>query len=134
MIYSNLNYLSYLNEKKSVTSTLLCSKKSLVDEIPNFKSYSQFFEDLILFCAFYDIENGFYIDIGANDPNDLSVTKAFYLRGWNGINIEPLPDKYDRLIKERPRDINLKIGVGKSKGNSTLYISGTGSTMKRDMP
>ena len=131
IILFNLYYLSYLYEKKSFTSAFLCSKKSLVDEIRNFKSYSQVFEDLILFCAFYEIENGFYIDIGANDPNDLSVTKAFYLRGWNGINIEPLPDKYDLLIKERPRDINLKIGVGKSKGNSTLYIYGTGSTMKR---
>ena len=39
---------------------------------------------LILFTIFYDIKNGFYIDIGANDPNSYSDTKAFYLRGGMG--------------------------------------------------
>ena len=73
----------------------------------NFRSYSQYYEDIILFFIFYNVENGFYIDVGANDPNIISVTKAFYLRGWNGINIEPLPHKYKLLLNERKRDINL---------------------------
>jgi hypothetical protein len=51
------------------------------EEISNFISYSEFFEDLILFCIFYDVKNGFYIDIGANHPDFVTVTKAFYLRG-----------------------------------------------------
>ena len=51
----------------------------------------------ILFYLLNDIQNGFYIDVGANDPNLYSVTKAFYQRGWYGINIEPLPEKY-RLL------------------------------------
>ena len=84
-----------------------------------------------MFCVFYDIEKGFYIDIGANDPDLLSVTKAFYLKGWNGINIEPLPDKYNSLSKNRPRDINLQVGVGKIKGYSKLYLLKAGSTMQR---
>jgi FkbM family methyltransferase len=86
------------------------------------------YEDIALFFIFYDVENGFYIDVGANDPNILSVTKAFYLRGWNGINIEPLPDKHKLLLNERKRDINLQIGVGKEKTISTLYMRGPGST------
>ena len=65
-------------------------KINLYKELANFKSYSQCLEDLILFCIFYDAKNGFYIDIGAHDPDKISVTKAFYLRGWHGINIEPL--------------------------------------------
>jgi len=36
---------------------------------------------------------GFYIDIGAFDPIYISVTKAFSMRGWKGINVEPLLDK-----------------------------------------
>ena len=102
-----------------------------LDELMNFNSYSQYYEDLILFCIFYDIENGFYIDIGANDPNLLSVTKGFYLRGWNGINIEPLPEKYNLLLNERKRDINLQIGVGKEKGNFSLFLRGPGSTLSK---
>ena len=88
----------------------------------NFISYSEYFEDLILYSIFYDVKNGFYIDIGANDPDDCSVTKAFYNLGWNGINIEPLPDKFKKLKEERKRDINLNIAVGDKKGNSRLYL------------
>ena len=100
-------------------------------QLSNFTSYSQFLEDLILFSVFYDVENGFYIDIGANDPNWISVTKNLYLRGWYGINIEPLPNKYQALVKFRERDINLQMGAGKMKEIGTLYILGSGSTLKK---
>ena len=97
----------------------------------SFTPYSQFLEDLILFSVFHDVENGFYIDIGANDPNIMSVTKNFYIRGWYGINIEPLPDKYRALTKFRKKDINLKIGAGKMKENGTFYVNGVTSTLKK---
>ncbi len=48
---------------------------------------------------------GFYIDAGASDPTALSVTRAFYDRGWRGINIEPLPEQAERLRAARPRDV-----------------------------
>ena len=78
----------------------------------------------ILFYVFYDRQKGFYIDAGANDPVTFSTTKSFYERGWRGINIEPLPDKFELLRKSRAEDINLQIGVGKKKGNATLLIDG----------
>ena len=34
------------------------------------------------------IPSGFYIDVGACHPVVHSVTKLFYERGWNGINID----------------------------------------------
>ena len=92
--------------------------------LSNFNSYSQHFEDFILFYLFYDVEKGFYIDVGANDPNFISVTKAFYSRGWHGINIEPLPDKIYSLKKYRKRDINLQLAAGKEKNISTLIKKG----------
>ena len=102
-----------------------------IKEFSNFISYSQCLEDLILFSIFYDVNNGFYIDIGANDPNEISVTKNLYKRGWYGINIEPLPDKYKALVKFRKRDINLQIGAGRKKENRTFYLSGKGSTLQK---
>ena len=105
----------------------------IIEELKNFTTYSQVYEDLILLCIFYDVEKGYYIDIGANDPDKLSVTKAFYLKGWNGINIEPLFEEYNSLLQKRPRDINLQIGVGKNKGNATLYLYGTGSTFHKKL-
>lgn len=48
------------------------------------------------------------------------MTKAFYDRGWNGINIEPLVDKYKLLCKYRARDINLNLGAGRKKENAFI--------------
>jgi FkbM family methyltransferase len=86
-----------------------------------FISYAQNFEDVMLWRALKHVENGFYIDVGANDPEHDSVTKAFYDRGWRGINIEPLPEYCRRLDEERPRDINLPIAAGESEGELILY-------------
>jgi len=97
-------------------------KKENNSDLLKFKSYAQYLEDIILFLFLYDVKNGFYIDVGANDPIIDSVTNFFYLKGWNGINIEPLDDKYKLLKDQRSRDINLNIAVGKEKGNTTLYI------------
>ena len=104
-------------------------KNKFYKKISKFVTYSEYLEDLILFCIFYDIKNGFYIDVGANDPDGCSVTKAFYLRGWKGINIEPLPDKYQSLILKRKRDINLNICAGKNEGNGTFYLQEGHSTL-----
>jgi hypothetical protein len=50
------------------------------------------------------------------------VTKAFYDRGWNGINIDPLPNKYLLFKKYRIRDINLQLGAGDKEGNATMKL------------
>jgi FkbM family methyltransferase len=86
-----------------------------------FISYAQNFEDVLLWRALGHIKNGFYIDVGANDPVEHSVTKAFYDAGWHGINIEPLPSFHQEFLKQRPRDINLAIAAGAADGSLTLF-------------
>jgi len=86
-----------------------------------FISYAQNFEDVMLWRALKNIEKGFYIDVGANDPSIESVTKAFYERGWNGINIEPISSHFTDLQIERPRDINLHCAAGSSKGEIEIW-------------
>lgn len=93
-----------------------------------FESYAQEFEDLILYVALEDIKNIFYIDVGANDPTSLSVTRYFYQSGGCGINIEPLRDKCKLLEQERSRDINLCVGIGNQMGRLPLFTMGTGSS------
>jgi len=83
-------------------------------------SYAQNFEDVMLARAFPGAQ-GFYVDVGANDPDIDSVSRAFYERGWSGINIERLPAQYARLVERRPRDVNLKIAVGDAEGEITFY-------------
>lgn len=53
-----------------------------------FIPYAQNFEDAILWRTLQHIEKGFYVDVGANDPNLGSGTFASYKKNWNGINIE----------------------------------------------
>lgn len=86
-------------------------------------SYAQNFEDVMLARAFPGAD-GFYVDVGANDPDIDSVTRAFYERGWSGINIEPLSANSTRLRDKRTRDINLEIAVGEADGSITFYEIG----------
>ena len=83
--------------------------------------YSQYFEDYILSIVFSDTKNGTYIDVGANNPDINSVTKHFYLKGWRGINIEPIESLHKQLQKQRPGDINLNIGISNSPGELEFF-------------
>lgn len=83
-------------------------------------SYAQNCEDVLLNRIFPG-GRGFYVDVGANDPVHDSVTKHFYDRGWRGINVEPVPAKFDRLVKARDRDINLNLGVSDRETTLTFF-------------
>ncbi len=100
-----------------------------------FVSYAQNFEDVMLWRALKHVQNGFYVDIGAAWPDNHSVTKSFYHRGWRGINIEPNIALYDLLKTKRPDDINLNISVGSEPPHQNFYvIENTGlSTLNADI-
>jgi FkbM family methyltransferase len=92
-----------------------------------FTSYAQFQEDVVLFRALSGVTDGFYVDVGAYEPEQQSVTKAFYDRGWHGINIEPVPGCVARLQASRPRDINLALAASDKVGEILLHqLEGTG--------
>lgn len=84
-------------------------------------SYAQNYEDVILHRALKDIEFGFYIDVGAQDPVEYSVTKAFYELGWRGVNVEPIAHWFEKLVADRPHDINLQLAAAEKPGNLHLY-------------
>jgi FkbM family methyltransferase len=89
-----------------------------------FLSYAQNFEDVMLWRALKHVAHGFYIDVGAAWPEKHSVTKAFYDRDWQGINIEPNAEMWRLLEAERPRDINLKLALSDERGHQDFYILG----------
>ena len=86
-------------------------------------SYADAREDVIMLQALRDVsrDDGFYIDVGANDPEDISVTKLFYDRGWRGINIDPSPKWHARLVAARPRDVNLLTAISDISGEVTFF-------------
>jgi len=74
-------------------------------------SYAQNFEDVLLARVFEGKTEGVYVDVGAHDPEYLSVTKHFYDIGWHGVNVEPLDANFARFVQRRPRDINIHAAV-----------------------
>lgn len=100
-----------------------------------FISYAQNFEDVMLWRALGHVQNGFFVDVGANDPLIDSVTKAFSSRGWRGINIEPVGHWYSKLVEDRPQDINLQAAASAASGFIEFFeVVGSGlSTTQADI-
>lgn len=90
--------------------------------MPPMTTYAQNFEDVTLRRALQDVECGFYVDVGACHPTELSVTRWFYDQGWRGINIEPNPHFLRLLEAERPRDINLGVAVSDKTERTILHV------------
>ncbi len=85
-------------------------------------SYSQEGEDIIIDKLLNYKKSGFYIDIGAHHPIKYSNTYIFYKRGWNGINIDAMPDSMNEFIITRPNDINLQAAISNENTTLTFYI------------
>jgi len=84
-------------------------------------SFSQEGEDGLLQRIFETKAFGFYVDVGSHHPQRFSNTYGFYLRGWNGINIDPLPGSKARFDALRQRDINLELAISDFPGELTYY-------------
>lgn len=68
-----------------------------------FKSQSD--QDVIALAYFNNKKDGFFIDIGAFDGVSISNTYALEQLGWSGACIEPLPDQFNNLQKNRKCDL-----------------------------
>lgn len=90
-------------------------------------SYAQNFEDVMLWRALGHIKNGFYIDVGAQDPIIDSVSRAFYEHGWRGISVEATPHYAELLRKDRPDEIVLQSALSEMHDSIKFYeIIGSG--------
>lgn len=87
-------------------------------------SFAQCFEDVLLWRALATRVHhsvGFWIDAGAFDPVSHSVTKVFSDHQWRGVNIEPIRAPFQRLVEQRPRDVNLQVLVSDHEGSEMFY-------------
>ncbi len=84
------------------------------------QSVSQFGEDLFLQEYFGD-RQGLYIEVGGNEPFNLSNTYMLYRRGWSGLVIEPILRLYNKHQRFRPRDIQINAVASEKTGMLTFY-------------
>ena len=80
-------------------------------------------EDRVL-SRLFPSRTGTYVDVGAYDPTEFSNTRHFYDLGWSGVNIEPIPWRFERIRTARPRDVNLNVGIAGCNGTLTFYEMG----------
>jgi len=92
-----------------------------------FVSYAQDGEDVVLHRALADVGEGCYVEVGGNDPTELSVSRAFYDAGWRGVVVEPVAAYARRFRAQRPRDTVVEAAITSSPGPVTLHqIDDTG--------
>lgn len=89
--------------------------------------FGQYGEDTFL-RKFFRSHIGFYIDVGAHHPFQLSNTAGLWLGGWNGINIDASREAIRLFEKVRPADTNLfaavvPTAIAASQSHITLYSS-----------
>jgi FkbM family methyltransferase len=91
--------------------------------------YSQYNQDKFLHENYFkDFKNGIFVDVGAHDGKTINNTLFFEEQyNWTGINIEPISDVFNELIKNRPLCINLNCAVDSVDG-TTEFILNTGYT------
>lgn len=77
---------------------------------------------------FKDFTEGLYVDVGAHDGVKFNNTLFFHKKkNWFGVNIEPIPKVFEKLVKNRPNDLNLNIAIDKT-GGFKEFILNTGYT------
>jgi FkbM family methyltransferase len=84
-------------------------------------AYAQDGEDMVLRRLVGQQADGFYVDVGAHDPLRFSNTCYFHRKGWHGINIDADPDAIAAFRRERPRDVNLCVGVSDVPGSMIFH-------------
>lgn len=68
--------------------------------------HSQWGQDKIVDEYFHGKRDGFFVDVGAHDG--ISLSNTYFLekeRGWTGICVEPIIERYKELVVNRPNSI-----------------------------
>jgi FkbM family methyltransferase len=78
-------------------------------------------EDVLLWRCFSRIEKGTYIDVGAGEFGQPSVTQSFYDLGWSGVLIDPIPHYEKEYRLNRPRDIYISGAAGAAPSDNAIF-------------
>lgn len=87
-------------------------------------------EDILAAKIAHDVlglTTGFYVDVGAHHPFDLSNTQHLYEIGWRGINIDATPGSKAVFDEHRPEDVNVECAIGEDGRLATFYTFENGT-------
>jgi hypothetical protein len=85
-------------------------------------SHSQIGQDLRVVKFYNNKECGFFIEIGASDGIQISNTYLLETNyGWKGICCEPIPSRFEKLVKNRPNSICYNEAVYNQSGLTVTF-------------
>jgi FkbM family methyltransferase len=86
---------------------------------------AQFGEDLLIYDMFDGKADGFFIEVGAFDGYNYSVTYALEAMGWKGLLIEAIPDRAAECKARRAnsRVVNAALSRRGSTGETSFTIT-----------
>jgi FkbM family methyltransferase len=87
------------------------------------KFHSQYGEDKILFKLFKERQNGVCVEVGALDGITHSNSYFFEQIGWKCVLIEPIPELYETIKRERKGDNVFNVAASSQPGESTFYMA-----------
>ncbi|TSJ35973.1 FkbM family methyltransferase [Mucilaginibacter corticis] len=88
-------------------------------------SFSQCGEDIILLFLINSLglKGVKYLDIGTNDPREMNNTYLLYLKGHQGVCVEPDPAFHRKISRCRPKDMLIKAGVAlTNQDNADFFL------------
>lgn len=79
--------------------------------------------------------DGFFVEVGANDPENWSQTLHLEKLGWRGVLIEPQPDLAEKLRQRRRAKVyGLACSSPKNAGTTmVLQLAGIYSSLEKDL-
>lgn len=86
------------------------------------QSYAQYGEDLQVVAFFGRDHRGVFVEIGANDPVQLSQTYLLEQLGWRGVLIEPIAGLARALREQRPGSRVVEAAVSDPAHAGTAYL------------
>lgn len=89
-------------------------------------------EDRLKAEFFAPARKGFFVEVGANDPQRGSQTWQFEQAGWTGVLVEPQPDLAERLRKMRRAHVVAAACSSPANAGTTmtLHLSGPHSSLR----
>jgi FkbM family methyltransferase len=90
---------------------------------PNIKLREELAEQLLLRQYLCVHDTGFFVEVGANNPFDLSQTWHLAKEGWRGILVEPIPELCEKLRMERADSVVIEAACGSPNTPSTATFT-----------
>jgi FkbM family methyltransferase len=79
---------------------------------PNIKIREELAEQFLIRQYLGMETRGFFVEVGANNPFNLSQTWHLAKEGWRGILVEPIPELCKELKAKRPESVVVEVACG----------------------